>query len=156
MGGGLNGCLSSAVLKVTCIERAGYYGRHKTGWWAADSPVVRSGVHSCSPVGAQGTYFSFMLLNKRWALDTDRWNAGCEGKITVSIEKDNVVTEQAVKTQPKQGQSFSFIFHRFWPFICCLSLSGLIKGISPKMCILCVCVKINKRSFEPFCVLMLF
>ena len=29
---------------------------------------------------------------------------------------------------------------------------GLIKGIPPKMCILCVPVKINKRSFEPFCV----
>ena len=29
---------------------------------------------------------------------------------------------------------------------------GLIKGISPKICILCVRAKINKRSFEPFCV----
>ena len=29
-------------------------------------------------------------------------------------------------------------------------LLALIKGISPKMCILCVRVKINKRSFEPF------
>ena len=27
-----------------------------------------------------------------------------------------------------------------------------MKGISPKMCILCVRVKINKRSFEAFCV----
>ena len=33
-----------------------------------------------------------------------------------------------------------------------MSFCGLIKGISPKMCILCVRVKINKRSFEPFCV----
>ena len=34
---------------------------------------------------------------------------------------------------------------------------GLTKGISPKICILCVCVKIlNKRSFEPFCVWSLF
>ena len=31
-------------------------------------------------------------------------------------------TEQAVKTQPKQYKSFSFIFHRFSPFICCLSV----------------------------------
>ena len=31
-------------------------------------------------------------------------------------------TEQAVKTQPKLDQSFSFIFHRFWQFICCLSV----------------------------------
>ena len=31
-------------------------------------------------------------------------------------------TEQAVKTQPKQDKSFSFICHRFWPFICCLSV----------------------------------
>ena len=28
----------------------------------------------------------------------------------------------------------------------------LTKGISPNICILCVRVKINKRSFEPFCV----
>ena len=35
-----------------------------------------------------------------------------------------------------------------------MSFCGFIKGISPKMCILCVRVKINKRSFEPFCVLI--
>ena len=29
---------------------------------------------------------------------------------------------------------------------------GLTKGISLKICILCVCVIINKHSFEPFCV----
>ena len=33
-----------------------------------------------------------------------------------------------------------------------MSFCGLIKGISPKICILCVRGKINKRSFEPFCV----
>ena len=32
------------------------------------------------------------------------------------------------------------------------SVLKLHKGISPKICILCVRVKINKRSFEPFCV----
>ena len=31
----------------------------------------------------------------------------------------------------------------------------MTKGISPKMCILCVRVKITKRSFEPFCVWIL-
>ena len=31
-----------------------------------------------------------------------------------------------------------------------MSFCGLIKGIAPKICILCVRVKINKRSFEPF------
>ena len=36
-----------------------------------------------------------------------------------------------------------------------MSFCGLTKGISPKMCILCVCVQINKRSFEPFCVWIL-
>ena len=36
-----------------------------------------------------------------------------------------------------------------------MSFCGLIKGISPKMCIQCVRVKINKRSFEPFCVWIL-
>ena len=30
-----------------------------------------------------------------------------------------------------------------------------MKGISPKMCILCVRVRINKRSSEPFCVRIL-
>ena len=33
-----------------------------------------------------------------------------------------------------------------------MSFCGLIKRISPKICIPCVRVKINKRSFEPFCV----
>ena len=47
---------------------------------------------------------------------------------------------------PKRDKSFCFIFHRFWPFICCLSVvCGLIKGISQNICILCVCVKINKH-----------
>ena len=31
-----------------------------------------------------------------------------------------------------------------------MSYCALINGISPKMCMLCVRVKINKRSFEPF------
>ena len=33
-----------------------------------------------------------------------------------------------------------------------MSFCGLTKVISPKICILCVCVKINKHLFEPFCV----
>ena len=82
---------------------------------------------------------------------TKIWN-----RMTTSILKQHASnlpnTEQAVKTKPKQDTSFSFIFHRFWPFICCLSVSfcGLIKGISPNICILCVRVQINKHSFEPF------
>ena len=32
---------------------------------------------------------------------------------------------------------------------------GLIKGISPKICILCVRAKINKCLLEPFCVWIL-
>ena len=31
-----------------------------------------------------------------------------------------------------------------------MSFCGLIKRISPKICILCVRVKMNKRSFKPF------
>ena len=31
-----------------------------------------------------------------------------------------------------------------------LLFCSLTKGITPKMCRLCVCVIINKRSFEPF------
>ena len=37
-----------------------------------------------------------------------------------------------------------------------MSFCGLTKGISPKICILCVRVIINERSFEPFCVWILF
>ena len=63
-------------------------------------------------------------------------------------------TEQAVKTQPKQDKSFFFIFHRFYRFICCLSVVlWLDKGDFPEKY---VSVKINKRSFEPFCVWVLF
>ena len=42
------------------------------------------------------------------------------------------------------------IFHRFLPFNCSLSFCSLTKGITPKICRLCVCILINKRSFEPF------
>ena len=42
-------------------------------------------------------------------------------------------TEKAVKTKQKQDKSFSFIFHRFWPFICCLSVVlWLDKGDFPE------------------------
>ena len=37
-----------------------------------------------------------------------------------------------------------------------VSFCDLTKGISPKICILCVRVKINKRSFEPFRVWILY
>ena len=37
-----------------------------------------------------------------------------------------------------------------------MSFCGLINGISLKICILCVRVKIPQRSFEPFCVWFLF
>jgi len=33
-----------------------------------------------------------------------------------------------------------------------VSFCGLIKAISTKLCVLCVRIKINNRSFEPFCV----
>ena len=45
------------------------------------------------------------------------------------------------------------IFFHFSSFLTVqVSFCSLIKGISMKICILCVRVKINKRSFEPFCV----
>ena len=65
-------------------------------------------------------------------------------------------TEQAVKTQPKQDKSFSWIFHRFWPFICCLNVVlWLDKGYFSWKFAHFVRFKINKRSFEPFCVWIL-
>ena len=53
--------------------------------------------------------------------------------------------------QPKKISYFSsrFVFHRFSPFNCCLNVvCSLTKGITPDVCRLCVCVLINKRSFE--------
>ena len=41
--------------------------------------------------------------------------------------------EQAVKNKPKEDKYFSVIFHRFWPFICCLSVVlWLDKGDFPE------------------------
>ena len=61
-------------------------------------------------------------------------------------------TEQAAKTEHKQVFLFhcsSFFFTVYLLFKCrFVSCCGLIKGISPQICILCVRVKINKRSFR--------
>ena len=46
--------------------------------------------------------------------------------------------------------SFFTVFDRL--SVVYVSFCGLIKGISSKICILCVHVEINKRSFEPLCV----
>ena len=55
--------------------------------------------------------------------------------------------------KPKQDKSFSLIFIVFDRLsVVQVSFYGLIMEVSPKICILCVRVKINKRSFEPFCV----
>ena len=75
-------------------------------------------------------------------------------------------TEQAVKTKPKQVFFFHFssfltVYLLFVRTYCDLSdnyniayykvsFCGLIKGISPKFCLLCVRVKINKRSLDLF------
>ena len=71
-------------------------------------------------------------------------------KLTASVL---VLTEQATKTQPINkisffSLSFFVVFDRL--SVVYVSFCGLTKEISPKMCILCVRVKINKRSFEPF------
>ena len=58
-----------------------------------------------------------------------------------------------LKTEPKQDKSFSFIFHLFRPFICCLSVVlWLDEGDFPEN-LHTVCLCLHKRSFEPFCVL---
>ena len=42
-------------------------------------------------------------------------------------------TEQVVKSKPKQEKTFSFLFHLFWPFVCCLSVVLLLnKGNFPE------------------------
>ena len=69
-----------------------------------------------------------------------------------------IYTEQAAKNQPKQDKSFSFFcsyFSTVYLLFKC-RFCGLIKGISPKICILCVRVKISKRLFEPCGVWILF
>ena len=68
-------------------------------------------------------------------------------------QNDLPSTEQATKTQPKQAflSHFSSFFDRLSSVVG-VSLCGLTKEISPKMCVLWVRVKINKRSFERFCV----
>ena len=65
------------------------------------------------------------------------------------------MTEQATKTQQKQDKkkktlSFFIVFNHV--SVAEVSFCGLTKGISPKICIR---VKINKHSFEPFCVWIL-
>jgi len=57
----------------------------------------------------------------------------------------------------KGGLRFLFFFFfllldSFGHYQTKVSFCGLTKWISPKICILCVSVKINKRSFESFCV----
>ena len=56
------------------------------------------------------------------------------------------------KTQPKQDKYFSLSFFIVFNRLTVVQVSfyDLTKGIAPKMCILCVRVKINKRSYEPF------
>ena len=56
-------------------------------------------------------------------------------------------TEQTVKTKPKQDNFSSFIFHRFGPFICCLSVVlKLDKGDVPEN-LHTVCPCRNKSAF---------
>ena len=42
------------------------------------------------------------------------------------------------------------ICHSVGPTVAQVSFCSLAEGITPKICRLCVCVVINKRSFEPF------
>ena len=52
--------------------------------------------------------------------------------MTANVLKQAVL-EEAVTNQPKQDESFAFIFHRFRPFICCLSVVlWLDKGDFPQ------------------------
>ena len=64
---------------------------------------------------------------------------------------------QALDKQQKLNRNKIFFSHfSLFLTIYLLSFCGLTNGISPKICILCVRVKINKHSFEPFCVRILF
>ena len=68
---------------------------------------------------------------------------------------------QALKKLQKLNQNMTNLFLSFFITFKHLSVVevsfyGLIKGISPKMYTPCVRVKINKCSFEPFCVWILF
>ena len=64
----------------------------------------------------------------------------------------NTSTEQVTKTQPKQDNFSPSHFPSFLTIYLLNVICGLTKGISLKMCILCVHVKISMHLFEPFCV----
>ena len=84
---------------------------------------------------------------------------GCFPKVYFLRNGQNLLMPtifQAPNNLQKLNQNRSVFFFQFSSFLTVyLSFCGLIKGISPKMCILCVRVKINKRSFEPFLGLVL-
>ena len=63
------------------------------------------------------------LLLKTWTCRTLQLLLFLITPITRHCHANNLPsTEQAVKTETKRDKTFSFIFHRFWPFICCLSV----------------------------------
>ena len=65
-------------------------------------------------------------------------------------------TDPKKKKRKKEEVSFSFfiVFNRLT--VVYVSYCGLTQGISPEICILCVRVIINKRSFEPFSCVCVF
>ena len=89
------------------------------------------------------TFLLILLVSEKKII----WN-----RMTVSVLKQ----EQATKTQLKQDMFslsyFSLFLSIYLLFKCHFMAWQMTKGISLKICILCVRVKINKRLFEPFCV----
>ena len=75
-------------------------------------------------------------LNNRWTVkNSEKWNKKTYLVLVkfLQLVGMTVTCEQAIKTQPKQDKSFSYIFHHFWPFICSLSvILCLDKGDFPK------------------------
>ena len=85
---------------------------------------------------------------------------------TTTTNPETRMTASVLKQDPnwtrKQTKNISYLashitFHCFSLINCCLSFCSMKMGLLPKICRLCVCVLINKRSFEPFmCLDLLF
>ena len=75
------------------------------------------------------------------------------GHVMPAISKHRTNCKKLNQNKISLFLSFFVVFDRL--SVVSVSFCCLIKGISPKICVLCVRVKINKRLFETFCVWIL-
>ena len=85
----------------------------------------------------------------------DKQYANVRGNPLYQTTKGHL-TDKRLKTMKNARKRLILFSLSFCSLFGAWKIVGMIKGISPKICILCVRVKINKRSFEPFRVWILF